>query len=65
MTDLALIKDLALIWTVALVTGHICIRFKLPAIAGYMLAGVVVGPHVLKWIHQSEQIKVLAEFGVA
>ncbi|NOJ27505.1 MAG: hypothetical protein DA330_05795 [Nitrososphaera sp.] len=65
MTELALIKDLALIWAVALVTGHICIRFKQPVIAGYMLAGVIVGPYVLKWIHQTEQIKVLAEFGVA
>lgn len=65
MTEFAMIMDLALIWLVALVTGHVCIRFKLPVIAGYMLAGVIVGPHVLKWIHQTEQIKVLAEFGVA
>ncbi len=65
MSEFALIRDLGLIWLVALVTGHICIRFKQPVIAGYMLAGVIVGPHGLKLIGESEQIKVLAEFGVA
>lgn len=65
MNEITLIRDLAVIWAVALVAGHIFIRLKQPVIAGYMLAGVIVGPHGLKWIDQSEQIKVLAEFGVA
>ncbi len=65
MTEFALLRDLAMIWGVALVIGHVCIRLKQPVIAGYMLAGVIVGPHGLKWINQSEQIRVLAEFGVA
>lgn len=65
MHEYALIRDLALIWMASLAAGHICIRLRLPAMAGYMLAGVVVGPHVLRWIDQTEQIKVLAEFGVA
>lgn len=45
--------------------GHICIRLKQPVIAGYILAGVLVGPHGLRWINQPDQIEVLAEFGVA
>lgn len=65
MNEITLIRDLAVIWAVALVAGHFFIRLKQPVIAGYMLAGVIVGPHGLKWIDQSEQIKVLAEFGVA
>lgn len=65
MNDLALIQDLTLIWISALVMGHICIRLKQPVIAGYILAGVLVGPHGLRWINQPDQIEVLAEFGVA
>jgi CPA2 family monovalent cation:H+ antiporter-2 len=65
MNEITLIRDLAVIWAVALAAGHLFIRLKQPVIAGYMLAGVIVGPHGLKWIDQSEQIKVLAEFGVA
>jgi len=65
MNELALIKDLALIWTVALVAGYTCTRLKQPVIAGYMLAGLLIGPHVLKLITQEEQIRMLSEFGVA
>lgn len=65
MNEFSLIRDIALIWAVALITGHICIRLKQPVIAGYMLSGLLVGPHVLKLISQPEQITVLADFGVA
>ncbi|MBS1996677.1 MAG: cation:proton antiporter [Cyanobacteria bacterium SZAS LIN-2] len=65
MNEFALIRDLALIWTVALIAGYACIRLKQPVIAGYMLAGVIIGPHTLKLITQPDQIRMLSEFGVA
>ncbi|MBX9689717.1 MAG: cation:proton antiporter, partial [Candidatus Obscuribacterales bacterium] len=65
MKEFALIADVAVIWAVSLLSGHLCIRFKQPVIAGYMLAGMAVGPHALGLINQPEQINVLAEFGVA
>ena len=63
--EIALIRDLTLVWATALVAGQICSRLKQPVIAGYMLGGIVLGPHGLKLISQPEQIKMLAEFGVA
>jgi len=65
MEELALIRDLSIIWAAALVVGYFCVRSKQPIIAGYIVAGIVIGPHGLKLIDQSEQISVLAEFGVA
>jgi CPA2 family monovalent cation:H+ antiporter-2 len=65
MSELAIIRDLAIIWAAALVVGYICVRLKQPIIAGYIVAGIVIGPHCLKLISHSEQVSVLAEFGVA
>ncbi len=65
MSELALIRDLAIIWAAALVVGYMCVRLKQPIIAGYILAGIVIGPHGLQLIGHSEQVSVLAEFGVA
>jgi len=65
MSELALISDLAIIWAAALVVGYICVRLKQPIIAGYIVAGIFIGPHGLKLIGHSEQVSVLAEFGVA
>lgn len=65
MAELSIIRDLAVIWAAALVVGYICVRLKQPIIAGYIIAGIVIGPHCLKLISHSEQVSVLAEFGVA
>lgn len=37
---------------------------RLPPMLGYLLAGVIIGPHALGWIADSEETRHLAEFGV-
>jgi|AGTN01.2.fsa_nt_gi Sodium/hydrogen exchanger family. len=44
MDELALIHDLAVVWLAALVMGTICVRARLPVIAGYIMAGILIGP---------------------
>lgn len=39
-------------------------RFRLPALLGYLLVGIVVGPHGLKWLPHIEVGGGLADFGV-
>ena len=41
-----------------------CNRLRLPPILGYLVVGIVVGPHALGWIPDSPQARYLAEFGV-
>lgn len=50
---------------IRLIVGSICVRFRLPVIAGYILAGLFIGPFGAGLIGQVAQIKVLAELGVA
>lgn len=37
---------------------------KLPAMLGYLLAGIVIGPFALGWLPDTPQARYLAEFGV-
>ena len=37
---------------------------RLPPMLGYLLAGVIIGPHALGWIAESDETRHLAEFGV-
>lgn len=39
-------------------------RFKLPGILGFILTGMIAGPHGLGWIEEVEQVEALAEIGV-
>ncbi|HUL42124.1 MAG TPA: monovalent cation:proton antiporter-2 (CPA2) family protein [Burkholderiales bacterium] len=39
-------------------------HLKLPALLGYLLVGIVIGPHALSWIPEARETRYLAEFGV-
>ncbi len=37
---------------------------RLPAMLGYLLVGILIGPHALRWIPDAPETRHLAEFGV-
>lgn len=63
MTEL--LKDLVIVFLVALVVVLALRRLHVPAIAGFILAGMLVGPKVLNIVDDVHQVEVLAEIGVA
>ncbi|MDP4301127.1 monovalent cation:proton antiporter family protein [Leptothrix discophora] len=57
--------DLALLYLLAAVTGVVvCRLLKLPAMLGYLIVGVLIGPHALALARDSAGVRYLAEFGV-
>jgi CPA2 family monovalent cation:H+ antiporter-2 len=59
------LKDLAILFGVAALATIVFERFRLPIIAGYLVAGIVLGPHVgPALITDSATVRVLAEVGV-
>ncbi|MBI3279778.1 MAG: cation:proton antiporter [Acidobacteria bacterium] len=58
MNELA---SLGLILLFALFAGHIVKLLRIPEVTGYILAGIVVGPHVLGWI-TNENLRTLEVF---
>lgn len=55
---------IALVTTVALLCGLTLIRLRQPAIVGYIVAGIVLGPTGFKFIETTETVQLLAELGV-
>ncbi len=55
---------LLVIFVSAKLLGEIFERLRQPSIVGEILAGVLVGPHVLHWIAPGEAISLLGELGV-
>ncbi len=58
------ITFIALVVVVALLCGMAMARLKLPALVGYILAGVVLGPSGFGLVEDRERINLLAELGV-
>jgi len=61
---LQLLTTLFLIFAAAKIAAEIFERFKQPAVAGEILAGIVIGPAVLNWVQPSDITTALAEIGV-
>ena len=59
-----LIGLLVILMTVSCAVLLITTRLRLPAVIGYLVSGVVVGPHVLGHLTESDTISSLAEIGV-
>ena len=58
------LTGIAVVVLAALVCGMAMERLRQPALVGYILAGVLLGPSALAVVESREQIDVLAELGV-
>src|SRR5712671_2263437 len=66
MHEIAFLQDLAVVMIVAGLVTIVFHRFKQPVVLGYILAGVIIGPHTPPYalIKSQETIRTLAELGV-
>ena len=64
MHDALTLNSVTLLIVIALGCGFALMRLRQPAIVGYILAGVVLGPGGLGLIHSAEGIDLFAELGV-
>jgi CPA2 family monovalent cation:H+ antiporter-2 len=62
--SIPLITTLATAFGLALLLGFIAARLKLPALVGYLLAGIVIGPFTPGFVADADIARELAEIGV-
>jgi len=61
---LEILLYLAIILLATKLLGDLFVRLGQPAVLGKLLAGILVGPAVLGWIHPNEFISIFSEIGV-
>src|SRR3954454_22219112 len=66
MHGVAFLQDLAVVMLVAGVVTVVFHRLKQPVVLGYIIAGVIIGPHTPPFplIHDEETVKTLSVLGV-
>ncbi len=62
--ELTLISTLAVGFGLALILGYVCEAFQLPALVGYLLAGIVIGPRTPGFVADIGLASQLSEIGV-
>ncbi len=64
MTDYGVLGNLLVIFSVSIAVVFVFHQFRLPSIAGFLVAGALIGPHGLNLISDVGTVQILAEIGV-
>ena len=64
MTDYGVLGNLLVIFSVSIAVVFLFHQFRLPSIAGFLVAGALIGPHGFNLIGDVGTVQVLAEIGV-
>ena len=62
--EVALFKDVLVIFSLAIGVLLVCQRLNLPTVVGFLLTGILAGPYGFGLISAIEEVEVLAEIGV-
>lgn len=60
-----LLADVAIILAASFPLLFLGKRFRVPEVIAYLVTGIVIGPHALAWIGDTQQVEQIAELGVA
>lgn len=64
MHEIAFLRQLVVVFGAGLVVVLLLSRLRLPTIAGFIVAGAVMGPSGLHWVEEPGRVEQLAEVGV-
>ncbi|MEX2370479.1 MAG: cation:proton antiporter [Bacteroidales bacterium] len=62
---MGILNDIVVIFALATAVNFLFTRIKIPTVVGYLLTGILAGPHLLSLVGGDHEIEVLAEIGVA
>jgi len=62
--ELSILKDIVIIFSLSTIVNLLFTRFKIPTVAGYLITGIIAGPHFLSLVSTSHNIETVAEIGV-
>lgn len=62
--DIPLLNEIVIIFTLSIAVVFVCSRMHIPPIVGFLLTGILAGPHGLGLVKAVKQVDMLAEIGV-
>ncbi len=62
--EIPLLNDIVVIFALSIAVLFVCSRLSVPSIVGFILTGVLAGPHGLGLVQSVHEVKALAEVGV-
>ncbi|MBW1708650.1 MAG: cation:proton antiporter [Deltaproteobacteria bacterium] len=62
--EIPLLNDIVIIFGLSIAVLYICYRIRVPVIVGFLLTGILAGPHGLGLVKAVHEVELLAEVGI-
>ena len=62
--ELTILKDIVIIFALSTFVNLVFTKIKVPTVVGYLLTGIIAGPHLLSLVKARQEIELMAEIGV-
>ena len=62
--NIEILKNIVIIFALSTLVNLIFTRIKVPTVIGYLLTGIIAGPHLLSLVGAGNEIELMAEIGV-
>ncbi len=62
--QIPLLKDIVIIFGLSIIVLFIFHRLKIPSIVGFLITGILAGPHGFRLVNAVHEVEILAEIGV-
>ncbi len=62
--EITLLKEIVIIFALSTIVNLVFTRLKVPTVVGYLMTGIIAGPHLLSLVGAKHEIEILAEVGV-
>ncbi len=62
--NIDILKDIVIIFALSTLVNLVFTRIKVPTVIGYLLTGIIAGPHLLSLVGAGHEIELMAEIGV-
>ena len=62
--EIPILRDIVVVFALSIFVNLLFTRLKIPTVAGYLMTGVIAGPHLLALVKVEHNIELLAEIGV-
>ena len=62
--ELTILQDIVIIFGLSTLVNLIFTKIKIPTVVGYLMTGILCGPHLLSLVDGRHEIELMAEIGV-
>jgi len=62
--EIPFLQDIIIIFSLSIIVLFVCHQIRIPPIVGFIITGLLIGPHGLAVVKSVDEVEILADIGI-